>query len=56
MPFGLKNALAIFLCVVVVMFKEYIHKFLEVYLDDWTTFGLVKHHIERLCLMLDTRR
>ena len=41
MPFGLKNASAIFLRVVVDAFKEFIHKFLEVYLDDWTVFGLV---------------
>jgi len=34
MPIGLKNALAIFSRVVVAAFKEYIHKFLEVYLDD----------------------
>lgn len=30
MPFGLKNAPAIFSRVVVATFKEYIHKFLEV--------------------------
>jgi hypothetical protein len=35
MPFGLKNALAVFSRVVVASFKEFIHKFLEVYLDDW---------------------
>jgi len=34
MPFGLKKALAIFSCIVVATFKEYIYKFLEVYLDD----------------------
>ena len=34
MPFGLKNAPAIFSRIVVVSFKEYIHKFLEVYFDD----------------------
>lgn len=56
MPFGLKNAPTIFSCVVVAAFKEYIHKFLEVYLDDWTIFGLVKHHIASLRLMLDTCR
>jgi hypothetical protein len=32
-PFGLKNALAGFSRVVVANFKEFIHKFLEVYLD-----------------------
>jgi len=54
MPFWLKNAPAIFLRVVVATFKEYIHKFLEVYLDYWTVFGLVKHHVGSLRLMLDT--
>jgi len=34
MPFGLKNAPAIFSRVVVVVFKEYNHHFLEVYFDD----------------------
>lgn len=56
MPFGLKNALTIFLHVVVAAFKEYIHKFLEVYFDDQAIFGMVKHHVESLCLILDTCR
>jgi len=34
MPFGLNNAPAIFSRVVVAAFKEFIHKFLEVYFDD----------------------
>lgn len=34
MPFGLKNAPAIFSFVVITKFKEFIHKFLEVYFDD----------------------
>lgn len=54
MPFGLKNAPAIFSHVVVAAFKEFIHKFLEVYFDDWTLFGLVKRHVASLRLMLDT--
>ena len=56
MPFGLKNASTIFSRIVVAVFKEYIHKFLEVYLDDWNIFQLVKHHIASLRLMLDTCR
>lgn len=44
----------IFSPIVVAAFKEYVHKFLEVYLDDWTIFGLVKHHVASLCLMLNT--
>lgn len=34
MSFGLKNALGIFSLVVIAVFKEIIHKFLEVYFDD----------------------
>jgi hypothetical protein len=36
MPFGLNNSLAIFSRVVVEVFKESLHKFLEAYFDDWT--------------------
>ena len=56
MAFGLKKAPTIFLRIVVAAFKEYIHKFFEVYLDDWIVFGLVKHHVASLLLMLDTFR
>jgi hypothetical protein len=52
MPFGLKNAPAILSRVVVAVFKEFIHKLLEVYFDDWIVFGLLKKHIELLRLML----
>ena len=56
MPFGLKNVPAIFSHVVIAEFKDFIHKFLDVYFDDWTVFGLVKHHVAFLCLILDTCR
>jgi hypothetical protein len=56
MPFGLKNAPAIFSRVVVASFKDFIHKFLEVYLDDWTMFSLLKDHVAVLRLMLDRCR
>jgi hypothetical protein len=56
MPFGLKNAPTMFLRVVVTTFKDFIHKFLEVYLDDWTMFSLLNDHIEVLRLMLDRCR
>jgi hypothetical protein len=55
-PFGLKNAPAIFSRVVVEAFKEFLHKFLEAYFDDWTVFSLLKNHIECLRLMLDKCR
>ena len=45
MPFGLKNAPAIFSRIVVSTFKYFIHKFLKVYFDDWTVFDLVRDHI-----------
>jgi hypothetical protein len=56
MSFGLKNAPVMFSRVVVATFKEFIHQFLEVYLDDWTVFILLKDHIETLRLMLDRCR
>jgi hypothetical protein len=53
MPFGLKNAPTIFSRVVIDAFKEFIHQFLEVYLDDWTLSSLLKDHIEVLRIMLE---
>jgi hypothetical protein len=53
MPFGLKNSPTIFSRVVVEAFKEFLHKFLEAYFNDWTVFSLLKNHIECLRLMLD---
>ena len=53
-PFRHKNAPDIFSRVVITKFKEFIHKFLEVYFDDWTVFGLVRNQVVNLCLMLDT--
>jgi len=53
MPFGLKNTPAVFSWVVIATFKEFIHKFLEVYFDDLTLFDLLKKHIDNLRLMLD---
>jgi hypothetical protein len=42
--------------VLVEKFKDFIHKFLEVYLDDWTMFSLFKYHVEVLRMMLDGLR
>jgi hypothetical protein len=53
MTFGLKNAPTIFSRMVVVVFKEFIHKFVEVYLDEWTMFSFLKDHVETLRSMLD---
>ena len=48
MPFGLKNAPAIFSRIVVAAFKDFIQKFLAVYMDDWKVYGLVKDHLANL--------
>jgi hypothetical protein len=56
MPFGLKNAPAIFSRVVIAAFKEFIHQFLEVYMDDWIVYSLLKYHVEVLKLMLEGYR
>jgi hypothetical protein len=56
MPFGLKNEPTIFSRVVIAAFKKFIHQFLEVYLDDWTVYSLLKYHVEVLRLMLEICR
>ena len=56
MRFGLKNAPTIFSQVVVVAFKDSIQKFLQVYMDDWTVYGLIRDHLENLRLMLERCR
>lgn len=56
MPFGVNNVLEIFSRAVIAAFKEFIHKLLEVYFDDWMVFGLVKRHVARLWLMLGACR
>ena len=53
MPFGLKNALAVFSRIVIAAFREYLHKFLEVYMDDWTVYSLLKKHATLLRVMFD---
>ena len=45
MPFGLKNAPMIFSCIVVDAFRDFIHRFLAVYMDDETIYGLIKDHM-----------
>ena len=56
MPFGLNNAPIIFSRVVIAAFKEFIHQFLEVYMDDWIVHSLLKDHVEVLRMMLERCR
>jgi hypothetical protein len=53
MPFGLKNTPAVFSRIVIEAFREFIHKFIEVYMDDWTIYILLKDHVSLLRLMFD---
>jgi hypothetical protein len=52
-PFHLKNSPMIFSRIVVATFREFIQGFLEVHLDDWRVYILLKNHVEVLHLMLD---
>jgi hypothetical protein len=56
MPFGLKNAPTVFSQIVIDTFHDFIHKFIDVYLDDWMVYILLKDHIGLLRLMLDQCR
>ena len=48
MPFGLKKAPAVFSHIVVTVFKYFIQKFLQVYMDDLTVYGLIRDHLDNL--------
>ena len=52
-PFGLKNAPAIFSWVVVAAFKYFIQKFLHVYMYVWKVYGMIRDHLENRQLMLE---
>jgi hypothetical protein len=53
MLFALKNAPAVFSQIVIAAFREFIHKFVEVYMDDWMVYNLLKYHVGLLWLMFD---
>ena len=53
MPFGLKNTPAVFSRIVIAAFRDFIHKFIEVYIDDWTIYILLKEHATLLRMMFD---
>ena len=56
MSFGLKNAPPRFSRIVVDAFKDFIQKFVEVYMVNLTIYGMVKNHIMNLQLMLERCR
>jgi hypothetical protein len=53
MLFGFNNSLEVFSQIVISEFRDFIHKFLEVYLDDWMVYSILKEYIGLLRLMLD---
>lgn len=53
MPFGFKNAPVVFSKIVTTTFRDYIHKFLEVYLDDWRVYNLLKDQVAMLRIMFE---
>ena len=53
MPFGLNNAPFFFYRIMISIFRDFIHKFLEVYMDYYTMYGLLKAHLGLLRLMFD---
>ena len=48
MPFGMKNVPTIFSRVFLVVFKDFIQKFLQVYMDHWIVYGLIRYHLYNL--------
>ena len=48
MPFGMKNAAAIFSRIIVGAFKDFIQMLLEVYMDDRMVYGLIRDHLANL--------
>jgi hypothetical protein len=56
MPFGLKNVPVFFSSIVIEVFREFIHKFIEVYMDDWMIYSFLKENVALLRLTFDRCR
>jgi hypothetical protein len=56
MPFGPCNALATFQKVVTKTFKEYLNKFMQVFLDNSNVYGSKKDHLGQLQKCLEECR
>ena len=55
MPFGLTNAPATFQRLMTHAFKEYLRKFLDIYMDDLCVYSLLREqHIEHLSQVVST--
>ena len=47
MPFGLCNAPGTFQRVMMIIFKEYLHKFLKIFIDDFCVYSKNEDHLEK---------
>jgi hypothetical protein len=56
MPFELKNAPTVFSRILIEAFREFIHTLIEVYMDDWTIYSVLKERIALLRLIFDRCR
>lgn len=56
MPLSLKNAPVVFSRIVIATFRYYIHRFLEVYMDDWMVYNLIKKHTSLLRVVFEQCR
>jgi hypothetical protein len=56
MPFGLCNALVTFQKVVTKIFKEYLNKFMQLFLDHFSVYGSKKYHLGQLQKCLEECR
>jgi hypothetical protein len=48
MPFGLCNGLGTFQRIMMVIFQEFLRKFLEIFIDDFCVFSLEEEHLNHL--------
>jgi hypothetical protein len=44
-PFGLNNSHVVLSRIVIATFHDFIHKFLEVYMDEWMVYNLLKENV-----------
>ena len=56
MPLDLKDALGYFSRILIATFKEFIHKLLDVCLNEWTMFHIIKQDVQLLWFVLDKCR
>jgi len=52
MPFGLCNVPTTFQKMVTKTFKEYLNKFMQIFLDEFSVYGSKKDHLGQLQKML----